>query len=157
TLTRWVIRTYKTGDERWDTAVTDALNELRVLSGLSRSLATFTDLDELVHYATRRTRELFNAEGCALLLLDPPHREFLFQVAGQRDTASETELAEIRFPADRGVAGWVLAHDDAALVRDTAQDPRFYDAVDRRTEIHTKSLMCAPLRTRGGNIGVIEV
>ena len=50
--------------------MTDASNQLRVLSDIGRSLATFIDLDDLVHYATRRTRELFGAEGCALLLLD---------------------------------------------------------------------------------------
>ena len=139
--------------------MTDTLSQLRLLSDVSRSLATFTDLDDLVRYATRRTRELFNAEGCALLLLDRGRDEFCFPVASQRDAGavSAAELAEIRFPSDRGVAGWVLGHDEAALVTDTTSDPRFYDAVDRRTAMHTRSLICAPLRTRDGNIGVIEV
>ena len=39
--------------------MTDASTQLRVLADVSRSLATFTDLDDLVRYATRRTRELF--------------------------------------------------------------------------------------------------
>ena len=139
--------------------MTDASNQLRVLSDVGRSLATFIDLDDLVHYATRCTRELFGAEGCALLLLDRERAEFCFPVASQRESraVSAAQLAEIRFPADRGVAGWVLAHDEAALVADTAQDERFYDAVDRKTAMHTRSLLCAPLRTRAGNIGVIEV
>lgn len=139
--------------------MSDASNQLRVLSDIGRSLATFIDLDELVHYATRRTRELFGAEGCALLLLDRERAEFCFPVASQRESRaiSAAQLAEIRFPADQGVAGWVLAHDEAALVADTAKDERFYDAVDRKTEMHTRALLCAPLRTRSGNIGVIEV
>lgn len=132
---------------------------MRVLADVSRSLATFADIDDLVQYATRRTRELFDAEGCALLLLDADRKEFCFPVASQRDsgTVSAAELAEVRFPADRGVAGWVLSHDEGALVADTSSDPRFYDAVDRRTAVHTRALICAPLRTRAGNIGVIEV
>jgi GAF domain-containing protein len=139
--------------------VTDASNQLRVLSDIGRSLATFLELDELVHYATRRTRELFAAEGCALLLLDRERAEFCFPVASQRESRaiSAAQLAEIRFPADQGVAGWVLAHDEAALVADTSKDARFYDAVDRKTEMRTRALLCAPLRTRSGNIGVIEV
>lgn len=139
--------------------VTDASNRLRVLSDVGRALATFTDLDDLVHYATQRTRELFDAGGCALLLLDRERHELFFPVASQRnpDAASTAELAEVRFPADRGVAGWVLVHNEATLVPDTSQDPRFYDAVDRRTTMQTRSLLCAPLRTRAGNIGVIEV
>lgn len=133
--------------------------QLRVLADVSRSLATFTDLDELVHFATRRTRELFDAEGCALLLLDGEKREFCFPVASQREagTVSAAALAEIRFPADRGIAGWVLTHDESALVADTVSDPRFYAEIDRRTAVHTRALLCAPLRTRAGNIGVIEI
>ena len=151
--------TYKNRDEWWAAQVTDPSTQLHVLADVSRSLATFTDLDDLVHYATRRTRELFEAEGCALLLLDAERREFCFPVASQRDASvvSAAELGEVRFPASTGVAGWVLANDEAALVTDTDRDPRFSSAVDRRTTMHTRSLLCAPLRTRAGNIGVIEV
>src|SRR5512135_23036 len=137
---------------------TNTSSQLHLLADVSRSLATFTDLDELVQFATQRTRELFEAEGCALLLLDAARREFRFPVASQRQAgASAAALAEIRFPADRGIAGWVLSHDEAALVPDTATDPRFYDAVDRQTAMRTRALLCAPLRTRRGNIGVLEV
>jgi GAF domain-containing protein len=139
--------------------VSDAPTQLRVLAEVSRSLARFTDLDELVQYATRRTRELFEAEGCAVLLLDGRQNEFCFPVASQRDCSAVTaaELAEVRFPATQGVAGWVLAHDEGALVADTSKDPRFSNAVDRRTAMQTRALLCAPLRTHDGNIGVLEV
>jgi GAF domain-containing protein len=66
-------------------------------------------------------------------------------------------LAEIRFPAEQGIAGWVLAHDQAVLVPDVSTDPRFYTGVDRATHMTTRALLCAPLRSRSGNIGVIEV
>jgi GAF domain-containing protein len=139
--------------------MTDQSSQLHMLADVSRSLATFTDLDELVTYATRRIRELFEAEGCALLLLDAARKEFTFPVASQRDAEATgaAPLAEVHFPADRGIAGWVLKHDEPALVNDTAADTRFYADVDRRTTMHTRALLCAPLRTRAGNIGVIEV
>lgn len=136
-----------------------ASSTLHVLADLSRSLATYTDLDALVRYATERVRALFEAEGCALLLLDADRREFYFPVAsqGQSGRASATALASVRFPADRGIAGWVLAHDESALVTDVARDPRFYDAVDRETAMQTRALLCSPLRTGSGNIGVLEI
>jgi GAF domain-containing protein len=139
--------------------VSDETSRLHLLADLSRSLATFTDLDQLVQYATQRTRELFNAEGCALLLLDRARNEFCFPIASQGDAsaASAASLAEIRFPADRGVAGWVLANDQSALVPDTSRDPRFTDTVDRQSQMRTRALLCSPLRTRDGNVGVLEV
>jgi GAF domain-containing protein len=132
---------------------------LRILYDLARRLATFTNLDDLLRFATRSARELFDAEGCALLLLDRRRNEFFFPIASQAEARRDSgaRLAEVRFPADRGIAGWVLSHGQSHLVEDTSQDARFYDAVDRSTEMHTRSLLCAPLRTRAGPIGVIEV
>ncbi|MGH7789934.1 MAG: hypothetical protein ACRERC_23910, partial [Candidatus Binatia bacterium] len=76
--------------------MTDHSSLLHMLADVSRSLATFADLDELVTYATRRIRELFEAEGCALLLLDAA-REFTFPVASQRDASATgaASLAEV--------------------------------------------------------------
>ncbi len=130
-----------------------------LLYDVTRRLATFHELDEVVRYATRRVRELFNAEGCALILLDRERGDLYFPVASQKDsgTMSEQRLAEIRFPADQGIAGWVMQHDEAAVVEDTASDPRFYSGVDRETAVRTQALLCAPLRSGEANIGVIEV
>jgi GAF domain-containing protein len=134
-------------------------NRLHLLYEVNARLATFTELDELLRYATRHARELLDAEGCAVLLLDGTRREFYFPVASQSESrkATEPRLAEVRFPADRGIAGWVLAHDEATAVEDAEHDARFYSGVDRLTGVTTRSVLCAPLRTRGGSIGVLEV
>src|SRR5437867_13148830 len=97
---------------------------LQLLNDVNRRLATFTALDELLRYATRRGRELLDAEGCAVLLLDGARHEFHFPVASQSEAraASEARLADVRFPANQGIAGWVLAHDEAVLVADAGSD-----------------------------------
>ena len=132
---------------------------LHLLYEVSRRLATSSDLGELLGYATRRARELFDAEGCALLLLDRQRGQFHFPLASQRESQSggSVPLSEVRFPADRGVAGWVLSHDEAAAVPDVAQDSRFYGGVDDLTGRTTRAILCAPLRTRQGNLGVLEI
>jgi GAF domain-containing protein len=132
---------------------------LHLLCEVTRRLATFTDLPELLRYATRRTQEVFGAEGCALLLLDRARHEFYFPVASQEASrrSAEARLTEIRFSAQRGIAGWVLARGEAVLVADARNDTRFYGGVDHLTGMTTHALLCAPLRTSGGNIGVIEV
>jgi GAF domain-containing protein len=141
--------------------VTMALDGERVelLYAVTRSLATFDDVDELVRFATRRLREVFGADGCAILLLDEKRREFCFPVASQRagDAPSASTLSEVRFPADQGIAGAVLAGGEAILVNDAQNDPRFYAGVDRRTGVTTRTLLAAPLRSARGAVGVIEV
>jgi GAF domain-containing protein len=125
---------------------------------MNRRLASFSSLDELLAYATARTRELYEADGCALLLVDAERGEFRFpvasQIVGQVDAKS---LAEIRFPASQGIAGWVFANGQPLHIPDVQQDGRFYRGVDDATGKTTQSLIAAPLRTSGGTIGVIEV
>ncbi len=122
---------------------------LALLYELNRRLATFTDLDELVGYATRRAHELFKADGCALLLIDRSRRELYFPVASQREGHTSGEpLSEIRFAAELGIAGWVLGRDEGVIVDDARNDPRFYTGVDKRTGLVTRTVLCAPLRTR---------
>lgn len=134
-------------------------DRLHLLYEVNRRLATFTNLDELVRFATRRARELFEAQGCALLLHDAARGEFSFPVASQSESLQGTAatLSDVRFPAKRGIAGWVLERGEAAYVADAPHDPRFFDGVDRATAMHTRDVLCAPLRTREGTIGVIEV
>jgi GAF domain-containing protein len=134
-------------------------DRLHLLHDFTRQLTTATDLDSLLREATRCAREVFASEGCALLLLDESSSEFTFPISSQRESGpvSAEQLAEIRFPLDQGIAGWVLANDEPAMVADVANDPRFYASVDQLTNMTTRSVLCAPLRTRTGNVGVIEV
>jgi GAF domain-containing protein len=139
--------------------VSSVAARLEVLCELNRRLATFINLDQLLAYATSRTRELFDAEGCALLLVDHASGEFRFPVASQSAVSrvSASRLSEVRFPITQGVAGWVHAHGKSVVIEDAQRDPRFYSGVDKTTGTTTKSLLAAPLRTSGGAIGVIEV
>ena len=134
-------------------------SRVELLYEVARRVTSFTELDPLLRDATARARELLRVEGCSLLLLDDRRNELYFPVSSQiaSHAAAEETIREIRFPADRGVAGWVLREGRATIVDDVGRDPRFYAGVDRSTGTTTRALMCAPLRTRTGTIGVLEV
>ena len=69
-------------------------NRLDILCEVNRRLATFTDLDELLHFAARRARELFDAEGCALSLLDRGERK-LYLSADDGDPGRTPALQDL--------------------------------------------------------------
>ncbi len=142
-----------------DTAVSSVDARLELLCDVNRRLATFTSLDDLLAYATGRLREVFDAQGCALLLVDRARGEFRFPISSQRAASgvSAAQLSEIRFPSTKGIAGWVLAHGEAVCVDDAQHDARFYSGVDHTTGWTTRQLLAAPLRTSEDTIGVIEV
>jgi GAF domain-containing protein len=139
--------------------VDNATERLQVLYDLGRRLGSFDDLDALLRDATRAVREVFDAEGTAILLLDAGGAELRFPIASQAEGAagSEKVLTELRFPATQGIAGWVLANGQSVAVDDVNKDPRFYPGVAKATGVPTRALLAAPLRSRSETIGVVEV
>ena len=135
-------------------SVTDRLH---FLYDLSRRLATFEDLDALLRHATRGLRELFAAESSSILLLDGDELRFPAASIAESRPGVAAVLEDLRFPANRGVAGWVLSRGEAVLVDNVDEDPRFYAGVDQATGFTTRTILAAPLRTASGTIGVVEV
>jgi len=124
------------------------VEKLSLLFELSRGFNALIELDELLPQVIASTKEVFQAESCALLLFDEERHELHFPVTSDVSPEMEERLREIRFPADRGIVGWVVTHGIPALVMDVTQDARFYPEVDRLTGLHTHDLICVPLRTK---------
>ncbi|HFE53425.1 MAG TPA: GAF domain-containing protein, partial [Bacteroidetes bacterium] len=57
----------------------------------------------------------------------------------------------------KGIVGWVIAHDEALVIPDVSQDPRFYSQVDERTKFRTQSVICVPMRIKGRVVGALEL
>jgi len=128
-----------------------------LLYEVGQVLASLLDLDELLPYLTRRVMEVFGAESSAVMLLDASGKNLQFAYVDDRDAENAHRLRDLTIPHDRGVAGWVLTNATPALVENATHDARFYGGVDESLGRTTQGLVCAPLRTRGGVIGVIEV
>jgi Nif-specific regulatory protein len=133
------------------------MEQLSLFLELSRAFSTLMELGDLLPLVMTRTNKVFAAESCALLLLDEERQELFFPVTSDISPERAERMKAMRFPADKGVAGWVLQQGRPALVPDVSRDRRFYAGVDRQSGAHTRALLCAPLHTRHGTIGVIEL
>src|SRR5574340_1277836 len=56
----------------------------------------------------------------------------------------------------QGVAGWVAANDQAALINDVANDPRHFKKAQHIIQFVTRNMVCVPVRARGRVLGVLE-
>jgi len=130
--------------------------QLELLWNVSRSLHALIELDELLPRIVLQTKELLDAEGCSVILLDETGRELYFPFVSPESSEVAQRLRQVRMPADKGIAGAVVQSGQSLLVADARTDPRFYSAVDAQTGAETRSVVCAPLRTQRGIIGVIE-
>jgi GAF domain-containing protein len=117
-------------------------------------LNSLLNLSELLHAAMEATTDLLGAETGSLMLLDETTHELVFEVATGESGA---DVKQRRVPADRGIAGWVLRHNEPALVADAGSDSRFYPDIDQATGFETRSMLATPLKIRDRTIGVVEV
>jgi transcriptional regulator with GAF, ATPase, and Fis domain len=129
----------------------------KILYDFACAFAAQLELEELLAMIVQRCRDVFHSEGVAVLLLDADKNELYFPYVADQNVDVARRLMSIRFPADAGIAGAALASGRSEVIADTAKDPRFYGKVDDSSGQKTRSMLVAPLLTRRGPIGVIEV
>src|SRR3954447_2430400 len=99
-------------------------------------------------------RAIFHAKAASVFLLDEATDELVFEaVAGE---GADTLVGQ-RFPADTGVAGWVLVTRQAIVVEDLTKDTRFSREAAESTGFVPKGLMAVPLLAEERALGVLEV
>src|ERR1700676_2695951 len=103
----------------------------RLIYELGNAFASRLELDDLIGLVVRKCREVFNAEGVSVLLLDEEREEFYFPYSSRLDQTVAQRLMEMRFHVPKGVAGAVLRPGRSARVDRVASDPDFYSEVDR--------------------------
>ena len=137
-------------------AVGPATTAGTALYELACTFAERLELDELVPLVVEKCRSALAAEGASLMLLDEATNELYFHTSAE-DPEVVKRLRSLRFPADRGIAGAVLADGHAVRVDDVAADPRFYSGIDRESGTTTRNMVCAPLDVHGRRVGVVQV
>ena len=99
-------------------------------------------------------RSIFGAKASSILLLDEATEELVFEaVVGE----GEDTLLGTRFPAGKGIAGWVLATQTPLVIEDVQQDPRFAKDVAEDSGYVPSGLMAAPLMHEERALGVLSV
>jgi GAF domain-containing protein len=108
----------------------------------------------LLHATVEVARAIFRAKAASVFLLDEAANELVFEaVAGE---GSERLLGR-RFPADTGVAGWVLVTRQPLVVEDLTKDTRFSLEAAVSTGFVPNGLMAVPLLAEERALGVLEV
>jgi hypothetical protein len=123
---------------------------------LGSAFAERRQIEDLLPFAIAKCREMLGAEGVGVWFLDRERDELFFPYVAEEDPVVAARLLEVRFPADRGVAGIALRFGTSLRIDDAPADPLFFDGVDRHTGRATRALLCAPFTSRSGVSGVIE-
>jgi len=120
---------------------------------ISRSITALTDIDELLRVIAEETKNAIQADRCSVFLWDKDTDELWSKVALGIDSSQE-----IRFPAGKGLAGYVVKTGEALNIVDAYNDPRFNPEVDKQTGYKTKTILCMPIINNNSEIiGAFQV
>lgn len=120
---------------------------------ISRSITALTDIDELLKVIAEETKNAIQADRCTVFLWDKDTDELWSKVALGLDSSQE-----IRFPADKGLAGYVVKTGESLNIADAYNDPRFNPEVDSKTGYKTKTILCMPIMNNNKEIiGAFQV
>ena len=119
---------------------------------IGRSITAVTDINVLLKVIAEETKIAIQADRCTVFLLDKEKNELWSKVALGMDSK------EIRFPADKGLAGYVVKTGEPLNIPDAYNDPRFNPEVDKQTGYVTKTILCLPIKNNNQEIiGAFQV
>jgi signal transduction histidine kinase/uncharacterized protein YigA (DUF484 family) len=128
--------------------------ELEALNRIGRTITSSLDLEEVIQRTVAGISEILDVEAGSLLLLDEETNELYFKITLRGENRS---VSSFRLKLEQGIAGWVVLHNQPALVLNAHADPRFFPGVDEVSGFYTHSILCVPLVVRGRPQGAVEV
>jgi signal transduction protein with GAF and PtsI domain len=93
------------------------------------------------------------AREASVLIRDGAEGDLRF-LAATGEVASK--LLDLKIPAGRGIAGFVMSSGQPMAVSDVEEEATFYAEVDKETGYSTEMILATPLRHNGEMIGVLE-
>lgn len=124
--------------------------DLQKVLEITRRMGATVDTDGLLHLIVDRSMELLDAERASLFLYEAETNELVSRIAAGAD--------EIRFSADKGIAGAAIRGGQVINIPDAYSDPRFNQDIDRQTNYHTRNILSVPLFGHDGSlVGVLQV
>jgi PAS domain S-box-containing protein len=127
----------------------------QALFRIARAMYQYRGLDQRLALITREVQDLLQVEGAMVILLDEANQEFFFREAVFDKTETGTNFKEIRYPADKGIAGLVYRTGKPQIVQDAYKSPHFAREIDRQAKYRTRNMADVPLEIEGRMIGVL--
>ena len=110
-------------------------------------------LTKSIENLLRLSAAVMNSEEASVLIRDGSAGDLRFLTAIGKVA---DKLLNLRVPAGKGIAGFVLSSGQPMAVADVGEEHAFYDEVDRKTGYSTQTILATPLRHNGETIGVLE-
>ncbi len=126
--------------------------DTELLIALGQQFARSIDIDSTLKQAVLQIANCMNAEAASVFLLDSAARMLTC-----RACHGPVDVTGLKMQVGKGLVGKTAADGQSRLVADVTQDPDFTARVDRKTGFSTRSILCMPLTSADGVIGVLQI
>jgi diguanylate cyclase (GGDEF)-like protein len=127
---------------------------LAILTDIVKTANSILEPKKVIELIMTKIQLLIPSEAWSILMLDEERQELTFELAlGEKGK----DVSVFKVKVGEGIAGWVAERGEPTIVNDTSKDPRFARRFDSKTQFNTRSVLCAPLISRGRTIGVVQV
>lgn len=122
---------------------------LKLLLYIAGTISREMQLERLLKLIMDEVKHVLQCDLCSVFILDRERNELW--------SHNEHGEEQIRFSADKGIAGHVVTTGRVLNIPDAYADERFNPHIDRRTGYRTQNILAAPMRNRMGEIiGVFQ-
>jgi GAF domain-containing protein len=110
--------------------------------------------DDLLKSIVEAAARIFNAAAASILLVNEQEQLLEFKVAYG---ASNRDLVGLKFPLNKGIAGYVVMTGQPLAISNVRQDARFNQEFAKSTGYVPSSILAMPLKSGEHILGVMEV
>lgn len=130
----------------------------QALLRISMALPEYPDLEDLLNYVSKEIKDLLEAEGGAVILLDEEKQEIFFPGVAYDDTSTQQRMKGSRIPAahaDEVVVSKVMKTGEPVIVNDTAEVGKSYPLRDRMLGYSPRNFVQVAAKSSERIIGVL--
>jgi signal transduction histidine kinase len=126
-----------------------ARDRAEVLYQLARTLSLTLDERQVLEQTLGLIADHIGADRGGIMLLEPASGRLVYRTTLERQRPDRQAVLE----RGQGLAGWVLANREPAIVADTTKDPRWQ--VRSRFDVAPRSVLAVPVMLEGEALGVL--
>ena len=129
--------------------------KIKLLIDIVGKFNSSLDPARLLHEIIESTKAMVEAEASSLFLLTDDGASLELTIPTGPATA---QVSGKKIPADHGISGWVVQHQEPVIIEDVQKDARFKGELLKKPTFQSNNMMCVPLNNnKGTTIGVLQV
>ena len=129
--------------------------QARVMGAVAKSATAITstlNLDQVLEHILEQIDRALMVEVVSLALVDSDEERLVYQASSSPDKS----IIGMEIDIGTGIAGWVAEKGKGIVVPNVQEDPRFFDGIDQELDFETRAIACAPIRSQGKLIGILQ-